>query len=250
MRRITLIMTCSMLAALSLTSCISKPKGPIETLTYSNPHANGEKKKLLIFLRGAGGGHEIFEEKGLVKQVINRKLPFDMVAPDAHFGYYKHEILGKRLHQDIILPAKVDGYDEIWIAGTSMGGLGALMFLTDYADDVQGVILLSPFLGWGGIIEEIKEAGGIAVWQPGRHTIKDWQRYLWNWLKQYDASATKTPAIYLGYGDDDFFTEGQQLLAGILPKGHTVIVDGGHTYSTLKKLWSAYLDKLDPQLRH
>jgi len=210
-------------------------------LEYKSPESMTENRKLLVFLRGLGGSNEIFEKHGLVQSMFDKGYPFDIVAPDAHMGYYKAETLGERLYNDIILPAREKGYREIWLAGTSMGGLGAMMYLTDYADSVDAVILLSPFLGWGGIIDEINEAGGLKSWKPGPHTIEDWQRFLWAWIKRYDAAQTKKPEIYLGYGDDDFFTESQELLSGVLPEDHTTVVDGWHTYSTLRRLWARYM---------
>lgn len=230
------------------TGCYSKTAKPIGRLDYHNPAAYPENRKLLVFLRGLGGGNEVFERQGLVKEVIDRKLPFDMVAPDAHYGYYKEENLWKRLHEDIILPARRQGYREIWLAGTSMGGLGALMYLTQHSTAVDGVILLSPFLGGDLLVEEISEAGGLANWEPGPYSTENWERYLWAWIKQYALRPEKHPPIYLGYGDWDFFIKPQELLGTILKQDHIVIVDGWHTYATLRKLWPIILDRLQPIL--
>lgn len=220
-------------------------------LHYENTQSKAaDGKKLLILLRGAGGGNEVFKNKGLVDQVIARGLPFDIVAPDAHTGYYASKTLERRLYEDIILPARRQGYSEIWIAGTSMGGLGALLLQIEYPDAADGIILLSPFLGWPGIVQEIRNAGGLERWQPGAHTIEDWQRYLWSWLKQVQQEPGRFPPIYLGYGTNDIFSNAHELLAGVLPDGHTVTTPGGHTYGTMRRLWNEYLEKLEPQLRH
>ena len=61
--------------------------------------------------------------------------------------------------------------------------------------------------------------------------------------------AVKRPEIYLGYGDGDFFTDSQELLSKVLPEGHTTIVDGWHTYSTLRKLWAQYMIKMETRFR-
>lgn len=236
--------------ALMLSGCASRGATPIAALRYENPARPVDGgKKLLIFLRGIGGDHTIFKNKGLVDQVIERGLPFDMVAPDAHFGYYKEETLGRRLYEDIILPARQQGYTEIWVAGTSMGGLGALFLQIEHPDAVDGIILLSPFLGWDATVNEIRDAGGLARWEPGPHTVEDWQRYLWSWIKQHREQGKRVPPIYLGYGASDFFANSQDLLAGALPEGRTTIIEGGHTYGTLRRLWGTLLDKLEPELR-
>lgn len=246
-----IIRVLALLVFVSLTGgCASKGEIPIAALRYENPsRPAAEGKKLLIFLRGVGGGNMIFKNQGLVDQVIERGLPFDMAAPDAHFGYYASETLGRRLYEDILLPARQQGYTEIWVAGTSMGGLGALFLEIEHPGAVDGIILLSPFIGWGGIVKEIQSAGGLARWEPGPHTVEDWQRYVWSWIKQYREQPERFPPIYLGYGASDFFSEAQSLLAGALPEGRTMIVPGGHTYGTLRQLWAAHLNKLEPVLR-
>ncbi len=48
---------------------------------------------MVIFLRGRGGSHEDFVDEGFVDVVRERRLPVDMAAPDAHFGYYMGETL-------------------------------------------------------------------------------------------------------------------------------------------------------------
>jgi hypothetical protein len=230
------------IALLLLTSmlmgCTSKPVAPIPYLEYKSPQATNDNKKLLIMLRGLGGGHEIFEEHGLIDNIFANGYAFDVVVPAAHFGYYRAKSLSERLHNDIILPAREKGYEEFWIAGTSMGGLGALMYLTEYPGNIEGVILLSPYLGWGGVLDDIEEAGGLKAWTPGPYSPDNWQMHLWSWLWEYDQQTVKETEIYLGYGDIDFFTQGQKLLSEILPSGHTTVVSGGHTYRTLRKLWS------------
>lgn len=233
---------------LLLCACVPKPVTPIPVLSYHNPNLE-RPQKLFIMLRGIWGGEGIFAREGLVDEVFDRGLPFDVVAPAAHFGYYKAETLPQRLEQDIIAPARAKGYREIWLVGTSMGGLGALMYLTDHPRDVDGVILLGPFLGWGNVAEEIDAAGGIAAWQPGPVTVADWERYLWAWIKNYAAQPEPFPPIYLGYGRDDFFFAEQRALARVLPPDHSILVQGAHDYATLRVLWKAELDRLDPILR-
>ncbi len=67
---------------------------------------------------------------------------------------------------DVVLPARAAGYDTIWLAGTSLGGIGALLYLRDHPDDLAGVLALAPYLGEEGVIREIERAGGPASWQP------------------------------------------------------------------------------------
>ena len=88
---------------LALVSCA--PKVPIPVLEYGRMDAS-ENKHLLILLRGRGGSHKDFAKHGIIDEVRKRNLPFDIVAPAAHFGYYRSESLPDRLKEDIIDPAR------------------------------------------------------------------------------------------------------------------------------------------------
>lgn len=228
--------------ALSLFCTSCSTNAPLQALSYKG---NGEtsKKGLIIFLRGQGGSHKDFADKGFIQDVQERNLPFDMIAPNAHFGYYLGETLVIRLKADIIEPAKGNGYDTFWLVGASMGGLGALMYTRQYPEDIKGVFLISPFLGYEGIIDEIRRAGGVRTWEPGDYTPEnDWQRMLWHWLKQSTAEGTSVPDLYLGYGTEDLYVSGQHLLGEILPQQNIYTAPGGHTPATMKKVWDIFLE--------
>ena len=239
-----------LLSLFLLSGCIPAATAPIAVLEYPQEEATAEKN-LLILIRGIGGSHESFAKYGLIDEIRKRDLPFDIVAPDAHFGYYKAESVEDRLNEDIILPARAQGYRRIWLAGFSMGGLGSLFYLREYADQVDGVMLICPFIGWGGIIDEINTAGGVDKWDAVTDDESDWQRVIWSWIKQYSAQHEKYPPIYLGYGDDDFLVgDGPALLGRSLPAGRTFVVPGGHDYKTFRTIFLTHLDKLDDLLRN
>ncbi len=187
--------------------CMGNGHKPLETLTYRAEPA--KNKHLIVFLRGMGGTwrclwepHKCFESEGFVEAVRKRRLPFDMVAPNAHFGYYKVRTLTERLTEDVILPAKIKGYEKIWLAGVSMGGLGSILYLIKHPENIEGVLLLGPYLGDASIVAEISKAGGLKQWIPGPYDgEKDWQRLIWDWLKQNCADAAGQVPIYLGTGN-------------------------------------------------
>ncbi len=214
---------------------------PLTSLYYDIDEARSQKN-LIVFLRGRGGSHEDFVSEGFVDAVKSTKLPYDMVAPNAHFGYYFGETLVGRLKADIIDPAKIKGYENIWLVGASMGGLGALMYSRFYPEDITGVLVISPFLGYDKIISEIASKGGVRQWDPGEYNPdNDWQRMLWHWLKQYAAKPRQRPTIFLGYGTEDTYVKAQRLLGDILPDDQVIITSGGHTPETMKKIWDIFL---------
>ena len=241
-RCLTLILSIAMIVV----GCSGKK--PLRILTYeSEPLRN---KGLIVFLQGLGGttncftaGHKCFEAEGFVEAVRIRELPYDMAAPGTHFGYYKDRTLGERLRTDVILPAKERGYERIWLVGVSMGGLGSLLYKKHHPQDVDGVLALGPFVGYDKILDEIISAGGVQQWQPGRFDEnKDWQRMMWQWLKEREGKENPAP-IFLGYGTKDPYVKGHKLLASTLPPEHVISVRGWHSFSTFRKIWEIFLDR-------
>ena len=223
-------------------------KKPLETLHYeSEPPRN---KGLIVFLQGMGGttscftaGHKCFATEGFVEAVRSRGLPYDMVAPGTHFGYYKDRTLEERLRTDVILPARARGYNKIWLVGVSMGGLGSVLYLNRHPDDIAGILTLGPFLGYDKILNEITAAGGVQHWQPGSFDDqKDWQRSIWQWLKNRERQPDAAP-IFLGYGSNDPYVKAHKLLASTLPPQQVFAVDGGHSFTTFKRIWETFLDR-------
>lgn len=236
------------LMAFVIGGCSSGRK-PLKTITY--PSAAEKSRHLIVFLRGMGGAwgclmspHTCFETLGFVEAIREKKLPFDMVAPDLDFSYYEKATLVDRLTQDVIRPARAGGYEKIWLVGVSMGGLGAILYREKAPEPVDGILLLGPYLGERPLQAEISKAGGLQKWMPGTYDgEKDWQRMLWDGLKQYCKRPDGQALLYLGLGLDDLFYEGQKLLADALPPDRVIAAAGGHRLSTFKKIWDIFLDR-------
>ena len=233
------------LSSVFLSGCASTGHAPLQSLSYPRDEVQ-RQPNLLVLMRGLGADHTIFAKEGIVEEIRDIGLPFDVIAPNAHFGYYQAETFDQRLKEDVIDPARRQGYKQIWLAGFSMGGLGALIYLRNHPQDVDGVLLTSPFLGWPGIHSEIRQAGGVSEWLPNDHDPKDWQRMIWSWIGQQDFE-TQVP-IWLGYGENDIVTQsGPQLLATVLPEERVFSAPGNHSIATLKTLFSKHLVTLSNQ---
>jgi pimeloyl-ACP methyl ester carboxylesterase len=187
--------------ALLFSSCALPTNAPLKSLFYPRPLDDGSRG-LIVFLQGRGGSNTDFAANGFVEAINRSRLSFDMMAPDAHMGYYMGETLVPRLKHDIIEPAQISGYRPIWLAGVSMGGLGALMYLREYPEDIAGACL----------VKETVAAGKIRA------------------------------PIYLGYGDKDSFLPAHQLLAQILPADQVRRIPGGYDPETMVQLWNLFLD--------
>ena len=247
-----------LLAAVFCSGCYPAAKIPIATIQYGAEGAKGPRL-LFVFLHGNGDRNSVFDEEGFVQAVRARGLSVDMISVDAHIGYYMNGTILTRLKEDVIDPARARGYEGIWLIGNSLGGFGSLSYAQKYPNEITGIVLLGPFLGERPIISEIRHAGGLLRWEPGDVLLKtkeDAEKHIWIWLKEHGQQCAlwpgdedhlkmrgDVPKIYLGYGRKDRFTYAQDLLASLLPPEQVIALDGGHDWSTWKKLWDQFLDR-------
>jgi len=213
-------------------------KVPIGTELY--PAVPGRQAETLwVLLPGRGDPVTSFADHGFVGDARAAGVAADMVAVDAHAGYYAKNTIVERVWADVLAPARARGYRHIWLVGISLGGLGALSVVREHSDGVEGVLLIAPYLGPEDLIGEIEAAGGPARWHaadPGQGFPR-----LWTWLAGHgDAGARFPPPfspLLLGFGAGDRYVGGQRLLAGLLPADRVVVIPGGHDWSTWRQLW-------------
>lgn len=229
-------------SCLLFSSCAYFANQPLKTLTYKYD-TSVSSKNLFVFMRGLGGSHRSFADAGMVEAVKMRKVPFDIVAPNAHFAYYSERTLIERLHEDVILPATSEGYTNIWLIGVSMGGLGSMLYLKEQPEHIDGIFLIVPFLGYDEILDDILAAGGVRPWQPGTYDPEDdWERMFWHWVKD-EVTDQPTIPIFLGYGKSDEYIKGQKLFSTVIPQKRVIGIEGGHDITTIKALWDVFLDR-------
>lgn len=217
-------------------------KVPIDSIYYKDSD-DSKNRCLLVLLPGRGGSAKDFEEEGFIREVRKEGLNIDMVAVEAHLGYYANRSIVTRLKEDVIEPAKSAGYEQIWLAGISMGALGALYYTKAYPEDIYGLILLAPYLGEQEVINEISNAGGVQKWNPSKVDKDDWQREQWKWIKAYTSRQENAAHFYLGYGVDDRYASTHKLLAELLPKQNVLSGKGGHDWATWRPIWAELLEK-------
>jgi alpha-beta hydrolase superfamily lysophospholipase len=193
-------------------------------------------------LPGVGIEAGDFARKGLVAAVQERGLPVDVAAVRPALGHYLDGTIDKEIQREVIRPAQQAGYTRIWFLAISLGGMGALLYAGSEAADVEGVILLAPFLGTQGTLAEIVDAGGLMAWSSGASQATAAERRLLIWLKDFLLQRRKRPALYLGYGRADRFARGHAMLADLLPNDRVVVAAGGHDWETWTALWRQVLD--------
>ena len=212
----------------------------ITSLTYKAPVAVGSRK-LLVMLPGVGMAAGEFAEQGLVDDVHARGLAVDVIAARPDIELYLDGTVAACLQRTIIEPALAQGYRRIWLLGISLGGMGALLHASAYEGQVEGLVLLAPFLGTPGTIAEIDEAGGLAAWSAAHSAAVDTEKQALVWLQNFTAKRPAAPALYLGYGSDDRFARGHRLLAQELPDANVVTEKGGHDWAAWRPMWQRIL---------
>lgn len=197
---------------------------------------------LLVFLPGAHMAPAELQEQGFVSALRARHRAVDMLLPDAHLGYMYDGSLLTRLHDDVIAPARAQGYRRIWLAGISLGGFLALAYAMEHPGQVEGIVTLAPYLGRGPLVQDIVAAGGPTAWRRAAQPRdgEDRDHRLWMWLSALPADA---PPLWLGYGRDDRLGAGLRLLAGLLPAERVQTAPGGHDWAPWQMLWSQWLDR-------
>ncbi|MFW5970283.1 MAG: alpha/beta hydrolase, partial [Halofilum sp. (in: g-proteobacteria)] len=184
--------------ALILTACSWNPP-PTQPMSSIAQPAERQSDTLLVFLPGRGDRGKDFADRGFLD--IGAGNGYDMLAADAHFGYYTGETIVDRLHEDIVRPARARGYERIWLLGISAGGMGAGLYADAHPGMIDGVILLAPYPGDEALVDDIAKAGGLAAWSGDTTAGEDYQRAHWRWLKESTGDAD-APRIVLGYGRD------------------------------------------------
>lgn len=241
-RRFILPVLLTALAAL-LSSCTPPTTIPIGTVNFMQSGA-GRHQTLLVFLPGLRDSAEVYADEGFIAAARACGIEADMVGVEAHLGYYVEKKFLQRLQEDIIAPAKRQGYRQIWLVGISLGGFGALWYDVEHPDDLTGVVALAPYLGEPPVVSEVGLAGGLAAWKPSTESALDDQRKIWRGLKAYQLREKNSSRVFLGYGRQDKFAQADGLLAAVLPGDQVFTTDGGHDWQTWRVLWDRVLPRL------
>ena len=231
-----------------LTGCgllLREPQVPMATIALPLSPAL-RSQTLIVFMPGAQEVPQDIVSEGFVAQVRERGIDADVVVADAHLGYFYSGSFEQRLHDDVIRPARAQGYRSIWLAGISLGGFGALRYARAHPEEVAGIIALAPYVAPRQDLQEVWHAGGLLRWQP-EAPLKPSQheRALLLWLKGYADPAQARPPLYMGYGDRDRLQPFMPpLMAGILPPERLLAAPGGHDWAPWKAMWADALERV------
>jgi pimeloyl-ACP methyl ester carboxylesterase len=239
------------LAASGLPGCGYIPREavvPMPTRLFKSPCA-APAPALLIILPGRGMTLRELTREGFPAAVHAAGLAVDVLIVDAHVGYYKSRSILERLSLDVVAPAQAAGHSSIWLAGISLGGLGALLYADAHPGDIEGVLALAPFLGEPEAAEAIAQAGGLLHWQAPVGPLPDFEigPQAWRSVQRLvrPGALAPRPRIYLGYGLSDRLAPGERVLAEALPPDRVFTAPGGHDWDPWRDLWRRMLAASD-----
>lgn len=212
----------------------------LDSAIFDAAPASEEARIALIMLPGAKNTPQQFLEHGFIRALRQRDLAVDAMVLNAREDYYLERNDIVELLLEAFDAVKARGYRRIWFAGISLGGLGSILCALRRRADIEGVLLLAPFLGTRGIVAEVAAAGGLQ-----QASLAESEDVEGRFLAELGAALAEEdfPGIYLGYGLEDRFLGASELLAACLPPHRVLTIPGGHDWETWSRLWEGLLDK-------
>ncbi|MFC3128681.1 alpha/beta hydrolase-fold protein [Coralloluteibacterium stylophorae] len=207
---------------------------------------------LVVVLPGRGDDLETLSRRDLLRRIRRHWPQADVLLTGATLAYYREGRIARRLHDEVVAPARrAGGYRRVWFTGISLGGLGALVYESTYPDQVEGVVLLGPYLGDRAILEEIAAAGGIGSWAPGPApaavTEANFQREVWRRIQALSDAPARAARIHLAYGERDRFNGALPLMRQVLPDGQVHVVRGGHDWQAWYRAAETIFGGIEPR---
>jgi S-formylglutathione hydrolase FrmB len=189
---------------------------------------------------GAGNRHTSFADHGFIEIAVDAGLNADILTVDTSYEQFSDLSIEKRLHEEVVLPARASGYKRIWMGGISLGGFGTLVYARKNANMLAGLVLIAPYLGNKGTLAEIRSAGGLDAWNPDVTDDYD-ERHVWKLIKNYPSDFEQKLPFFLLYGSEDRFVEFHQLLATRLKQDTITTISGGHDWPVWQSLWQHFV---------
>jgi pimeloyl-ACP methyl ester carboxylesterase len=225
----------ALLPCLLLAACINTGDRsvPIPTRTVLAGAAPGDT--LVVVLPGRWDNIEVMAGAGIADAVQGAWPEADVLLTSATMAYYTDGQLAARLHQQVVSPARERGYQRIWMMGASLGGMGTLLYEEAYPGELDGLVLLAPYLGRNRVLREIADAGGIGDWSPGPRPAErnrsNFDRELWRHLQTWLSDPSLGRRAWLAYGDEDRLRDAVPVFAPLLPDAQILERPGGHAWS-------------------
>ena len=150
-----------------------------------HPSMFGTNRVLVVFLPGIGGKGSDYETQGFLKALQNRGFEASMKVLDVKPSLYLGSKIVEILKTEVFTHDKAKGYEKIYLVGISLGGHAVLRYLTEYPDDVEGAVLLAPFISGPVVSDAVTSAGGLGSWEDCPFAAWGYACDMWYSLKEY-----------------------------------------------------------------
>lgn len=209
-------------------------------------HASEGAQVLLVLLSGTYSEPEDFVREGFPDAVRDHGIDAEVVMAGVRAAWFADGSIVRRLRESVILPARSRGRSRIWLAGISLGALAALCYAARHEEEVEGIVLISPYPATREVLREMDEAGGLGQWRPVIPPEGDLEREAWLWLA---ASRQGHPAVHCYFASGDRFAPGQRRMAQAVAPECVREIPGGHDWIAWRALWAQFLGSSKAALR-
>jgi alpha-beta hydrolase superfamily lysophospholipase len=124
-----------------------------------------------------------------------------------------------------------------WLGGVSLGAYLALAYAERTVSELEGLLLLAPYLGSYLTVTDISRTG-LAGWHAPEGDEVDEEHAIWRLLKHWPDGV----ALHLGLGLQDRYGTRHRVLAQALSSDQVDAVSGAHDWPTWRRLWDNFLD--------
>lgn len=191
---------------------------------------------LLALLSGTFSEPEDFVREGFPAVARAHGIDAELVMAEVRAAWFADGSLVKRIREAVVLPARERGRTRVWLVGISLGGLAALSYAARHEEDVEGIVLISPYPATRDVLREMDEAGGLGQWKPVIPPEGDLEREAWLWL-----AAGRGPPVHCYFASGDRFASGQRRMAEVLAPERVREMPGGHDWEAWRALWTQFL---------
>ena len=211
----------------------SRGKKALPSVRYSGMTG---KRSLVVLFPTMGGKGSHYETQGFLDEVWERDFEASMEVLDVKPSLYLGSRIVELVKTEVIEPAKAEGYKEIYLIGISLGGHGALLYATTHPEDIDGIVVLAPFISGDLVSEAIEEAGGLDTWEDCPFLGWEYACNVWKSLQVYVSDSENQKKIVLGFGREVKFVDQFRVRADVLLPEQVFTVPGGPDWETGKNL--------------
>ena len=232
----------ALLAAATGCAWLRSPASPMSAQAFTDL-GPARARGVVVLMPGFGDRPADFDKNGFVRALRQLAPEHDVVAADAHFGYYRAGSVVAELHDHVVGPLIARGYREVWLSGVSMGGHGAIAYARSHPERVTGLLLLAPYMGPKDVVAAVAGAGGLCAWHASSDFAQDAPGFAlanFAWLQAVVCRPGAQVSLWLGVGESDHLLAADRLLGDVLPADRFVRLPGGHGW----EVWVPALEKL------